>query len=310
MQISIENNLTSSAIEKLIFQTLAYFDIFNYPLKIDEIRQYCHKKVKEAELKYFLDQLTIENKIKEEDGFYFLSSNENTCISNRLKKEEFLLAKKEKIKRYAKLISGFPFVESAFISGSVSKGLLDKDGDVDYFIIAKANRVWLCRSLLIIFKKIALLNSRKYFCVNYFIDSNNLAVPDKNLFVATEITSLQPIDNKEINRKFYSANSWITEYFPNTNSLKSSLFDKAIKKNIISKTIEKVCSSSIGEKLDDYFFRMTLDRWQKKFPQFNKAEFDLNMRSYKSVSKHHPRGYQKIVLEALNFRMNKYESDN
>jgi hypothetical protein len=306
LEISTENNLTSLGIEKCIFQSLAYFDIFNYPLKVDEIQQYCPKKLKTEELKYFLDQLLEENKVKEQSGFYFLNSAEQACIEARLNKEKFLLAKSKKIKRYAKLVSKFPFVESAFISGSVSKGLLDKDGDVDYFIIAKANRVWLCRSILIAFKKIVLLNSKKYFCVNYFIDTNNLLVPDQNLFVATELTSLQPIDNKELNHDFYNKNKWIKEFFPNNVSQKNSLFREKIKKGPLSKLAEMICSGSIGEKLDNYFFKMTLDRWQKKFPQFSKNEFDLNMRSYKSISKHHPKGYQKIVLEALSFRMNKY----
>jgi len=43
-------------------------------------------------------------------------------------------------------------------------------------------------------------------------------------------------------------------------------------------------------------FSLTLSIWQKKFKHFNKTDFDLNMRSRKNVSKHHPSGFQQKVL--------------
>ena len=43
--------------------------------------------------------------------------------------------------------------------------------------------------------------------------------------------------------------------------------------------------------------------WKRKFPHFDESDFDLNMRTRKNVSKHHPQGFQQKVLDALEVKM-------
>jgi hypothetical protein len=296
-----------SAIEKAVYSTICYFDVFRYPLKAEEILRYCTEKISGEELEAALQKMLAEKMIFSQRSFYFLEEKGEASIQVRLDNEIRLTTSHSKIKRYAKLVNSFPFVEAVFISGSVSKGLLTKDGDVDYFIIARHNRVWLCRTLLIIFKKIFLLNSKKYFCVNYFIDSQNLRVPDSNLFVATEIKTLIPVFSNEISNQFVEVNDWTNAMLPNYGAKNSSLLNGPQKKPILSRWFESLCSGTMGEKLDNYFFKKTIRRWQEKFPHFDKNEFDLNMRSYKNVSKHHPQGYQNKVLQEVAQRMRKFE---
>ena len=84
----------------------------------------------------------------------------------------------------------FPFVRGVFLSGSISKGFMSESDDIDYFIITAPGRLWLTRTLLILFKKIFLFNSFRNFCLNYFIDSENLYIPEHNRYTATEIVFL------------------------------------------------------------------------------------------------------------------------
>jgi hypothetical protein len=282
--------------------------VFRYPLKAEEILKYCSERISESELHAVLRKLVSEKIIFSHRGFYFLTQDSITNIDTRLENEIRLTTQYHKIRKYARLVSSFPFVEAVFISGSVSKGLLTRDGDVDYFIIAKPGRVWLCRTLLILFKKIILLNSKKYFCVNYFIDSGNLRVPDSNLFVATEIKTLIPVSENSISKTFIQQNVWTSDLLPNHNSANTPLFDSEIRKPLLTRFFESVCSSSLGDRLDNYFFKKTIRRWQNKFSHFDQNEFDLNMRSYKNVSKHHPQGYQNKVLKEVASRVSKFEN--
>jgi hypothetical protein len=291
---------------RAVFRAICYFDIFNYPLTLDETRTYCSEKISEADLKKSLDELIKCGRVQCYDDYFFLADKSKAIVAKRLAQEQYLASKKKKIRRYAKLISRFPFVEAVFISGSVSKGVLNKEGDVDYFIIATNRRVWLCRTLLVLYKKIFLLGSKKYFCVNYFVDEKNLMVPDKNLFVATEIKTLVPVFENNVVNEFFVANTWASDIFANLTEKRQPLFETR-PYGVLKEIVEYICKTSLGEKLDDYFFRKTLDHWRKKFPHFNPGEFDLNMRSYKSVSKHHPQGNQVRVLNELALRMNKLQ---
>ena len=146
-----------------------------------------------------------------------MTSNEESIIQNRKINEERAKKSDKKIKQYSKLICSFPFVENVCISGSLSKGILTADGDIDYFIICQPNRLWLCRTLLILYKKIFLLNSKKYFCVNYFIDTDTFVIPDKNIYTATEIATLIPINNISLFNRFVNENLWVYKQFPNIN---------------------------------------------------------------------------------------------
>lgn len=139
--------------------------------------------------------------------------------------------------------------------------------------------------------------------MNYFIDTNTLEIPDKNAYTATEVVTLIPINNIKLFADFINANRWISDQFPNhKEELKSAYFDN--KKSGFTKLFEKILSGKIGTKLDNFFLKLTIKTWKKRFPDFNDVNFELNMRSKKSVSKHHPQGFQKKVLIELEKQFN------
>jgi hypothetical protein len=296
----------SLSVSRQVYKTICYFDIFSHPLKAEEILKFCGEKISMERLLFSLKELQEKGIIKKSREYYFLSGSNESIVSRRKENEFNLTSQLSKIKRYARLISRFPFVESVFISGSVSKGVLDEKGDVDYFIIVSPRRVWLCRTLLIAFKKIFLLNSRKYFCVNYFIDSASLTIPDQNIFTATEIVTLLPVNENGLKNRFYAGNEWVKTIYPNHNGPENVLIAGSVPRPLFSRFVERAGKGNVGELLDNYCFKKTLLRWQRKFPHFNRQEFDLNMRSYKNVSKHHPQGNQQRVLNALEERMARF----
>jgi hypothetical protein len=212
----------------------------------------------------------------------------------------------KKARFYSRLISYFPFVEGVFISGSLAKGVVDKKGDIDYFIITRPGRLWLCRTSLIVFKKLFLFNSKKYFCVNYFIDSNNLQIPDKNIFTATELIFAKPMYSPQLCTSFFESNSWQYNFYPNKPLIDVS---HAHKKNntILKRFVEWIFKDSLGEKLDTWCFKYTLNHWKNKFDNFDKEAFDLNFRSRKNVSKHHPSGFQHKVLKLHQQKIDEFQ---
>ena len=70
-----------------------------------------------------------------------------------------------------------------------------------------------------------------------------------------------------------------------------------VRRTIVKHFFEKLWDGRVGEKLDRYCFHQTVKHWKKKFPQLTDAHFDLDMRSRKNTSKHHPQGFQWQVLQ-------------
>ena len=239
------------------------------------------------------------------DEFYSLTNCDK--ISGSRKERNERAKKYMKIaRRMSGFISSFPFVRGVFLSGSLSKDCMDKDGDIDYFIVTEPGRLWLCRTILILFKKIFLLNSYKYFCLNYFVDSEHLEIQHKNLFVATEVLTLIPTYNSEIYQKFLSENSWAKAYRPN---LKQELrFEpKPSKKSFIKSVLEKFLSGKLGNRVESYFHRVTENHWKKKFSSYSESDYQLSIQTKKHTSQINPENFQKKVIVEFEKRLRAFE---
>jgi hypothetical protein len=290
-------NKRLDAFDIAVLHTLMYFDIFRHPLTTDEIHRNCQwQACTLTETVSALEKLRSAGIADQSEGFWFLRGNEKN-IHLRLERQDRAIHFQRKAKKYSRFIASFPFVRAVSVSGSLSKGTMDKDGDIDYFIITEPGRLWVARTFLVMFKKIFMLNSKKYFCVNYFIDTERLAIPDRNLFVATEIAFLQPMINKKIYDEFMQSNYWVNLFYPNR-EMQSRAEISEVASGFVKRTIEKMFAGKAGEWLDEKFLRLTLRRWRKKFPHLSELHFEVDFRSKKNVSKHHPQGFQrKVVME-------------
>ena len=284
---------------------LAYFDIFNHPLKKDELKNYNLSKADEFENAL---AFLLENKLCFKQAEYFsIQENISPIIAQRIAKEKEAKHYFDKLPFYAKLIQSFPFVSAFGISGSLSKNVMHENGDIDYFIITKPGRLWICRTMLVVFKKIFLLNSKKYFCVNYFVDEKNLKILDENIFTAIEITHLLPVYNPELIQQFKQENYWTKSYLAN---FRHPVKVKELQyKRKLSHIFEWLLKGKTGDKLDLYLMRFTYKKWTKKFKHFDAKKFELTMRTNRGISKHHPRDFQQSVLKEFTKRMEQINSE-
>lgn len=301
-----KNNKGHLRILKDMIRPLCYFDVFSYPLTLKEIRLFAGKKIDEQRENSLLNHLIDSQLVQYTNGYYHLPKDSELV---EIRKEN-----NERAEKYLKiagtmsrLIKLFPYVRGIGISGSLSKGSMPKDSDIDYFIITKSGRLWLCRSLLIFFKKVFLLNSRKYFCLNYFIDENHLEIEEKNLFTATEIFTLLPMYGQKLFSDFFIVNAWVKNYYANWEEGMNRGIKPNDNRNIIQKILEVPFFGWIGNALDKWLMHITINHWHKKFEDFDKAKFDLTLKSRPYISKHHPLDFQTKVLEAFELNKKNYE---
>lgn len=299
-----KNSLTKTQIS--IIKTLIYFDVFSYPLTFEQIHHFFQdSKIEDSELVQSLDKLCEIGVVYKIGDFYSTQNNEE-LINKRIKGNEHAEKITEKALKNARLIGSFPYVREVCISGSLSKGYMEESGDIDFFIITKSERLWIARTLLILYKKIFLLNSRKFFCVNYFIDEKNLEIPDKNIFTATEILTLIPTYQTNFYHQFIDKNNWAFNYLPNKKIDKNSqIFNET---NFVKSISEKLLDNKLGEKLDDLLMKLTIKKWKQKFSYMQTEQFELAMRSRKYVSKHHPQSFQEKVLNKIADKTNEFEN--
>ena len=305
LYIEHSNIPSQEAVKSSVLRSLIYYDIFNYPLTANELIKFSSVKLHDIQsINNALDDLT-QHLLIFKFGEYYSLKNDPSQIERRKNGNSAATDILPKALKRSKFIYKFPFVRSVNISGSLSKNYFDESTDFDFFIIAEKNRIWLCRLLLTLYKKIFLFNSRKYFCINYYIDTSDLLIPDKNLFSAVEIITLKNQTGEAVYKNFMERNTWVHEYFPNYYPDYQFMEERKIP--LIKKIPERLFSGKVGNYFDDVAFRITTGFLKKKYEHLNKEEFNVNLRTKKNASKHHPQGFQFKVLNAFEEKCRDFE---
>lgn len=279
-----------------ILSTLAYFDIFTYPLKKRDIWLFLPNVYEHDAFEMALQVLIGNCLIFKMGEFYSLQNNysiaQRRCRGNDRARE--LLATAKKI---AVLLSGFPFVRGVAVSGSLSKNYADESTPIDLFIITARNRLWIARTCMLCFKNFTGLFNKQHYRLDYFVDEDHVEIAEKNIYTATEVATLVPLQGSIAFEKFYSDNAWMKNFLPNKYLRVSSA--GGIKTTRIKWVSEKMLSNFIGSMLDDMLMKITAKRWEKKELQrrSNSKGIIKGMSATKFCAKPDPKNFQNKFID-------------
>lgn len=291
-----------------ILKVLVYFDIFRYPLTRKEIESFLDKPFSQDELNYSFQMLLISGRIFQLCEFYSLH-NDISLAEIRRKGNTKATILIHKAKQIAKLLYKFPYVRAIGLSGSVSKNFADENSDIDYFLITKANRLWIARTLLVFFRKNPFLKNRhKHYCMNYFVDEEDLIIKEKNIYTATELFTLMPLAGNGSLKNFFEKNSWSHSYFPNR-ALPIIKEEINFKDPWFKKLTEFLLNNRFGNWLDNYLFKITTARWQKKEERkkLNVKGERMGIKTDKHFSKPNPIFFHNSFIETYKKRLKEIE---
>jgi predicted nucleotidyltransferase len=293
-----------SDINKNIIATLAYFDVFNYPLTYAEIFLFLGNKCDSETYNTTLAHLVVHDTVYRFDGFYTLKNDPNIALRRRAgnSKASEMIKIAEKVGR---ILIRFPYVRGVAISGSLSKNFADDNSDIDLFIITAKNRLWIARTFMHLFKKLTfLVNKEDFFCMNYFIDEQGLEIVEKNIYTATEVVTLIPLEGDTTFEKFYSANAWTLAYLPNNYMRVASA--KPLKRGIIKGLVEMLFNNGLGNAMDNMLQKITASRWNEKTAQkkVNTRGVIMGMSAAKHYAKPDPVNFQQKLIKRYENRLN------
>lgn len=303
--LNTSQNRKIDALSSKVLQSLLYFDIFKYPLKAEEVYHTINTPVDLVKIKQVLADLVNKKMLFQFEDFYCLQDNKG-LIERRIKGNNLATERLEDAYKMSAWIARFPYVRGVFLSGSLSKNYMEEDSDIDYFVITKPGRLWVARTFLKLYRIIFLLNNDRNFCVNYFIDENNLEIEEKNLFTATELVTTIPTYNPELYAEFRKANDWSAQHYPHF-PMRSVARTWAVKKDGTKNFLERILNTRFGEFLDTRFMKMTIKHWQRKFGHFEKKDLEVAFKSRKHVSKQHSNHFQRKILDKLQQKIEEFE---
>jgi hypothetical protein len=306
---AFDTNPAQKKAELAILKTLIYFDIFEYPLSERDIKYFLECCVSEEIFASALLQLSLDKIIFRVGEFYSLQNNRQRAeerMQGNLRAQP-LLAKAAGIGAF---LYKFPYVRAVAVSGSLSKNYADKKADIDFFIITKANRLWIARTILHLFKKLTfLVGKENFFCMNYFVDEEALVIPEKNIYTAVEIVTLFPLAGTFTLNKFFEKNQWTKKWLPNYDQKRN--LKTAGKGSGFKKFTEWFFDGRTGKKLDEFLYKWTTRRWQRKerLGQKNSKGKVMNLATDRHFSKSNPETFQENILKRYHDKITWYFND-
>ena len=307
METIIETNILNFH-QKGIIRTLLYYDVFTYPLTKQELYQNHPSEIGKDEFQNEIDNLVNQGILFERSEFYLLNIKDESTIQKRINGNKLATQMFPAARRNSLFIAKFPFVSGVNVSGSLSKNYYDDHSDIDYFIITKPNRLWVCRTLFILYYKTLSKEKKKQYCLNYFISEADLTISDNNPFVAKELAYLIPTVNKKTYLDLLENNNWYKAFYKNKAEQDFSNCDPT-QEPWYKKAIEAVFFGKFGNWIDNMLLRMTLKHWQKKHHGISKEDFEIQFRSRKHVCKYHTHGNQNKILKMWREGIKDFENE-
>lgn len=214
-----------SEVQTAIIKTTIFFDLFSHPLTAYELWRYLNLKTSFEEVEYESRVLFKQGFLGMKDGFYFLLGKEK-LVNIRHERYHFTNRKLKIALKAVRLFKLIPTVKFVALSNLIGRHNLRDGSDIDIFIIAKKNRVWLTRFFCAGFMKVlgrrpTSKDKRDKICLSFYVDEDNLDLGTltngpTDYYFQFWLAGLYPLyDHSFYHQRLMLANSWLKTYLPN-----------------------------------------------------------------------------------------------
>ena len=201
-------------LQEAVLSTVAYGDVFDYPLTAAEVHRYLVGMSAPWEaVQAALTAQAREGALVRRAGWYCLQGREET-VAIRQKRQAAASRLWPRALHYARIMYCLPFARMVAVTGALTCYNVDEDDDIDYLVVTESGRLWLCRLLIVTLVRVA-AHRGDALCPNYVLSERALQLPDHNLFTAHEVLQMVPVAGLETYAHLRQLNTWTERFLPN-----------------------------------------------------------------------------------------------
>ncbi len=208
-----------------IIHTLAYFDIFSFPLTIAELYRYLWKPGHTVSLDQVEAEVKAMTNVERHNGLLCLQGRSEIIPKRAIAYLESERKYKKRL-RFIKLLTYLPYVKAIFVVNSLAFQNVHTDSDIDLLIISQPGKIWSTRFFTTILAKLLRVRPRPNYtkdtlCLSFYVDGSALNLQklmsdSADIHEVYWLSTLFPIyDPGNVRDKIVKANPWLMEYLPN-----------------------------------------------------------------------------------------------
>jgi hypothetical protein len=208
-------NERMEAIRTGLLLAVAYGDVFDYAMPIEDVRRYLvGRRTSKSEVGQLIREEVQESKRLSRQGEVVCLAGREELFAIRRKRQAIAQEHWPAARAYGRVLARLPFVRMVAVTGSLAMDNLEAGGDIDYLVVTAAGRLWLCRAMAILVVRRAALSGVR-LCPNYFISQDSLESQPHDLYNAHELAQMVPLNNMELYARMRASNAWSGRYLPN-----------------------------------------------------------------------------------------------
>lgn len=257
-------------LEYAILATVAYADVFDYPLTLLQLHRYLHSLAAELdEIRKLLDQGgLVPGNLSLHAGFVTLPGREH-LVDRRLHARGLAARLIPHAAHYGKQLGRLPFVRMVALTGSLAMENVADNADFDYFILAQSGRLWTCRAACLLLRRAAKLRGYS-LCPNFIVSTDRLVLHQRDIYTAHELTQMIPLAGLDLYWELRRLNAWSDEFLPNSLGLPTEPWVHSLlpapeqKFTLIKNAAELMLHHPIGDRLEGWEMRRKIQRFEQR----------------------------------------------
>ncbi len=255
------------SLRETLLKTLAFFDLFDQPLKPEEVLACLYeadRSVHIKEVRGTLEQMKEEGLLEQVRDFYALKGRGG--LAEMRHNRAFLNEKLwMRVRLFARLMAGVPFIRMIAVCNTLAFSAATPESDIDLFVVTKPGRLWTSR--LFLTALLHFFGVRRHgpyvagrFCLSFFVTENALKVSDLTLpggdpYLHYWMRTLKPFYGRPAYERFLSVNRVAAAEAPAFLVERDSLFKRVT---------EAVLAGPVGNAVEFLIKKILKPRTQKK----------------------------------------------
>ncbi len=265
-------------IDAAILRTLVYADIFQFPMRVDEIHCFligCHVSMAAVESS-LAHSAWLRDHIEIVDSYVALRERDY-AINQRASREAASAILWVRARRWGAILARLPFVRMVALTGALAmRNAEGPDDDLDFLIVTAPRRVWTARAAAIVMVRLARLFG-VHLCPNYVLAETALQQDRQDLYMAHEIAQMIPLSGFAVYKAMREANHWMTGYLPNAQAPTYAEPGIRGRGKLFQRLVERVLNGAIGDAFEKWEQNRKIRRFASQSQRANaSAQLDAD----------------------------------
>jgi len=302
------SGVNEGSFEEAVVSTVAYADVFDYPLTPVEVHRYLIARPASSEHveRALGNGHLVPGRLSQRWGYFMLPGRERTADLRRARSQR-VEQLWQKAYHWGKLIAYLPFVRMVAVTGSLAVNNADEQADIDYLVVTVPERLWLCRAMMILLVRYA-ERSGDILCPNYILSEQALSMERQDLFMARELVQMVPLYGIETYQQMREVNAWSDRYLPNAHGPPSNLDAPDVVTipklwRPLRATLEAILKTRLGTKLEQWEMDRKIRKFKQLYPDHSEAGFS------KHWCKGHFEGHGSRIMSAFTDRLQSVDEE-